>query len=101
MQVRKALAAFRPALPTSVFTALAGRRRYGGNAIAIALLFSVAAFTTQNSYAENATIEEVVVTGSLLKRDSFDSASPLKVIDDVELKAEATPALGEVKYWQY
>ena len=42
------------------------------------------------------TIEEVVVTGSLLKRDSFDSASPLKVIDDVELKAEATPALGEV-----
>jgi outer membrane receptor protein involved in Fe transport len=41
-------------------------------------------------------IEEVVVTGSLLKRDSFDSASPLKVIDDVELKAEATPALGEV-----
>jgi outer membrane receptor protein involved in Fe transport len=42
------------------------------------------------------TIEEVVVTGSLLKRDSFDSASPLKVIDDVELRAEATPALGEV-----
>ena len=41
-------------------------------------------------------IEEIVVTGSLIKRDNFDSASPLQVLDDVDLQAEATPALGEI-----
>ena len=41
-------------------------------------------------------IEEVVVTGSYIKRDSFDSASPLTIIDQVELQGEATPNLGEI-----
>ncbi len=41
-------------------------------------------------------IEEIVVTGSLIKRDNFDSASPLQVLDDVDIQAEATPALGEI-----
>ena len=41
-------------------------------------------------------IEEVVVTGSLIKKDSFDSPSPLQVLDEFDLQAEATPALGEI-----
>lgn len=41
-------------------------------------------------------IEEVVVTGSYIKRDSFDSASPLTVIDQFEIAGNATPALGEI-----
>ncbi len=45
-------------------------------------------------------IEEVVVTGSLIKRDNFDSASPLQVLDEVDIEAEATPALGEIIYNQ-
>ena len=45
---------------------------------------------------DQAEIEEIVVTGSLIKRDNFDSASPLQVLDDVDLQAEATPALGEI-----
>ena len=43
-----------------------------------------------------AEMEEIVVTGSYIKRDSFDSASPLTVIDHDALMANATPNLGEV-----
>ena len=45
-------------------------------------------------------IEEVVVTGSLIKKDNFDSASPLQVLDAADIEAEATPALGEIVYNQ-
>lgn len=41
-------------------------------------------------------LEEIVVTGSYIKRDSFDSASPLTVIDMASIEANATPNLGEV-----
>ncbi|MDP7359544.1 MAG: TonB-dependent receptor [Pseudomonadales bacterium] len=41
-------------------------------------------------------IEEVVVTGSLIKRDNFDSASPLQILDSQDIVAEATPSLGEI-----
>ena len=49
---------------------------------------------------EESAIEEIVVTGSLIKRDNFDSASPLQVLDDVDIQAESTPALGEIIYNQ-
>ena len=45
-------------------------------------------------------IEEIIVTGSLIKRDNFDSASPLQVLEAAEIEAEATPALGEIIYNQ-
>ena len=45
-------------------------------------------------------IEEIIVTGSLIKRDNFDSASPLQVLEAAEILAEATPALGEIIYNQ-
>jgi outer membrane receptor protein involved in Fe transport len=41
-------------------------------------------------------IEEIVVTGSLIKRDNFDSSAPLKVIDQADIQSQATPNLGEV-----
>ncbi|MEX1236660.1 MAG: TonB-dependent receptor plug domain-containing protein, partial [Pseudomonadales bacterium] len=41
-------------------------------------------------------IEEVVVTGSYIKRDSFDSSSPLTVVDQTQIAENATPNLGEV-----
>ena len=50
---------------------------------------------TSIAMAENE-IEEVVVTGSYIKRSRFDSASPLHVIDAVEIEAAATPSLGEI-----
>lgn len=51
---------------------------------------------TASAIAEEDEMEEVVVTGSYIKRDSFDSASPLTVIDQVDISAQATPALGEI-----
>lgn len=41
-------------------------------------------------------IEEIVVTGSFIKRDSFDSSSPLTVIDSTDISNNATPNLGEL-----
>ena len=61
----------------------------------LTLLSAVGLLSTLPATAENE-IEEVVVTGSFIKRDNFDSASPLSVIDQVDLEAQATPSLGEV-----
>ena len=47
-------------------------------------------------YAEEGVIEEIVVTGSYIKRDSFDSSSPLTIVDQEAISANATPNLGEV-----
>lgn len=41
-------------------------------------------------------IEEVVVTGSYIKRDSFDSSSPITIVDQAAIAENATPNLGEV-----
>ncbi len=41
-------------------------------------------------------IEEIIVTGSLIRRDSFDSSSPLTVVGQEEIADNATPNLGEV-----
>ena len=46
--------------------------------------------------AEELELEEIVVTGSYIKRDSFDSASPLTIIDQASIEANATTNLGEV-----
>lgn len=54
-------------------------------------------FAPMAESAEQRAIEEMVVTGSYIKRDNFDLASPMKVIDQDELKAEATPARGDVR----
>lgn len=53
-------------------------------------------FAAQSASAEQAAIEEVVVTGSYIKKDSFDSASPLTVIDSEAITSNATPNLGEL-----
>lgn len=54
-------------------------------------------FATQSANAaSSAPIEEIVVTGSFIKRDSFDSSSPLTVVSAEDIEANATPNLGEV-----
>ena len=54
----------------------------------------------QDEQGNQEEVEEIVVTGSLIKRDNFDSASPLQVLDSVDIEMEATPALGEIIYNQ-
>jgi outer membrane receptor protein involved in Fe transport len=54
------------------------------------LLFSTSAFAAED------VIEEIVVTGSYIKRDNFDTLSPTKIITQDDISAQATPALGEI-----
>jgi iron complex outermembrane recepter protein len=48
------------------------------------------------SAQQDTIVEEVIVTGSYIRRDSFDSVSPLTVIDQAAIADNATPNLGEV-----
>ncbi|MCW8195813.1 TonB-dependent receptor plug domain-containing protein [Proteobacteria bacterium 005FR1] len=48
------------------------------------------------SFSQEAAIEEIVVTGSFIKRDSFDSSVPVTVVGAEDIEAAATPNLGEV-----
>lgn len=51
--------------------------------------------------AEKAEIpEEVVVTGSYIKRDNFDLASPINVATDADIKETGAPNVGELLYNQ-
>lgn len=59
-------------------------------------LASMALVPTAAVMAAEEQLEEVVVTGSYIKRDSFDSASPLTIIDQASIEANATANLGEV-----
>ncbi len=61
------------------------------------LLASWVLLLSPNLYAqEGAVIEEIVVTGSYIKRDSFDSASPITILTAETIEANATTNLGEV-----
>ena len=64
------------------------------------LFFCVSLFFPNDAFGEESgkkdVIEEVVVTGSLIKKSSFDSSSPLKILYGGNISDEATPALGEI-----
>ena len=55
---------------------------YGGGSLLLA-----GALLTQQAFGQEA-IEEVIVTGSYIKKDSFDSSSPLTVIDSDAISAK-------------
>ncbi len=59
------------------------------------LLPSVSALAATGENAQQP-IEEIVVTGSLIRRDSFDSPSPLTVVGQEQIANNASPNLGEV-----
>ncbi|HIM34491.1 MAG TPA: hypothetical protein EYM33_03080 [Pseudomonadales bacterium] len=44
--------------------------------------------------------EEIIVTGSFIRRDNFDLPSPMNVIDSLDLEMAATPDLGDVLFDQ-
>jgi len=45
-------------------------------------------------------IEEVKVTGSYIRRDNFDLASPISVIDEVDIEEAATPNTADILWEQ-
>ena len=70
------------------------------NVVALVVLTTVfAAFLLlppDLSAQEDESIEEITVTGSYIRRDSFDSSSPITIVDQELISANATPNLGEV-----
>lgn len=46
--------------------------------------------------AGDAGIEEIVVTGSLIRRDNFDLASPVSVVTDQEIEETGTVSMGDL-----
>lgn len=44
--------------------------------------------------------EEVIVTGSYIRRDNFDLPSPIVVLDEIDLEMAGTPDLGDIMFDQ-
>jgi iron complex outermembrane receptor protein len=66
--------------------------RFGLSCVLPVLAFLPAPFVM----AQQQEMEEVVVTGSYIKRDSFDSASPLTVVNQEQIAVNAEGNLGEL-----
>jgi iron complex outermembrane receptor protein len=47
------------------------------------------------AFAEQS-VEEVIVTGSYIRRDNFETASPIHVMDARTIEQQGTPVLGEI-----
>ena len=64
---------------------------------AVAGLFTAGAHAqSDDSDKDNSVVEEIVVTGSYIKRDNFDSPSPVAVIDQLEIQASATSNMADI-----
>lgn len=63
---------------------------------AIAVIVGIGSTIPVLAQDDQMELEEVVVTGSLIRRDSFDSPSPLTVVGQDEIEDNASPNLGEV-----
>jgi iron complex outermembrane recepter protein len=55
---------------------------------------------TAESTESTQKIEEITVTGSYIKRDNFDSPSPIVVIDQMEIEASATTNMADILFNQ-
>ena len=69
------------------------------------LLLSNAAFAADDEDEddeedEEQQVEEMVVTGSFIRRDNFDLPSPMATIDEVDLELAGTPDLGDIIFDQ-
>ena len=45
-------------------------------------------------------VEEMIVTGSFIRRDNFDLPSPMATIDEIDLELAGTPDLGDIIFDQ-
>jgi len=69
-------------------------------AIALALAGPVLAQTdaeaTDDEFSEEAMLEEVIVTGSRLRRDSFDVSTPLVLMDNQQIEDSGLGSIAEI-----
>ena len=67
------------------------------------LLSSSALFAAEDEEEEDEDeeeVEEMIVTGSFIRRDNFDLPSPMATIDEVDLELAGTPDLGDIIFDQ-
>lgn len=69
-------------------------------ALVVSLAFQGTSFAADASDSDDAATEEIIVTGSFIRRDNFDIASPIAVLDQVDLEMAATPDLGDIIFDQ-
>ena len=55
---------------------------------------------TEEEEDERGDVEEMIVTGSHIRRDNFDLPSPMDVIGELDLQMSGTPDLGDVIFDQ-
>ena len=67
--------------------------RFGTAALAVLLTVPL---TVRAETAGDPQIEEIVVPGSMIRRDNFDLASPVEVITDLDIEEAGTVRLGDV-----
>ena len=68
----------------------------------LALAFSLC-FSTNFVFAaadDDEVIEEVIVTGSFIRRDNFDIPSPMDVVTELDLELAGTADLGDIIFDQ-
>ena len=74
--------------------------KYGKGAMlassALALLVGHSPVSLAQDNAADEPLEEIVVTGSHIKRDTFNYSSPVTVIDEVEISGTGTTNLGDL-----
>ena len=67
--------------------------RFGTAALAVLLTMPL---TVRAETAGDPQIEEIVVTGSMIRRDNFDLSSPVEVVTDLDIEEAGTVTLGDV-----
>ena len=67
--------------------------RFGTAALAVLLTMPL---TVRAETAGEPQIEEIVVTGSMIRRDNFDLSSPVEVVTDLDIEEAGTVSLGDV-----
>jgi len=64
--------------------------------VALASPMALAPVSMAASQEENTSFEEIVVTGSYIKQDGFDSPSPMEVLGMEDIAASGAPTMGDI-----
>jgi len=67
-----------------------------GQLVRSAVLVGVVAALAAPLQAQNEPLEEIIVTGSHIKRNTFNYSTPITVIDEVEISNTGTTNLGDL-----
>jgi outer membrane receptor protein involved in Fe transport len=68
--------------------------RVQNRSLSLAAAVSLTLLTSQINAQERQQTEEIIVTGSYIKRDTFDAPSPTEVIDSTTIAESGAPTIG-------